>query len=264
MRVPPLPEGPIEPPRRPLSSADAAFARSLVIFEDDHVLVLDKPAGLAVQGGTKTIRHLDGLLSAWGEGDRRPRLVHRLDRDTSGVLALGKTASAAAKLSLAFAGREARKTYWAIVAGSPEPPAGQIEIALAKIGSGEGEQMSAASPADPRALFAKSLYVTLARSTDEAAWLALRPITGRTHQLRAHLLALGYPILGDPRYHTARSRSLSGPLKLQLHARRLQIPHPAGGAIDIAAPPSPELRAGMARFGFDPESSPADPFAATG
>src|SRR5271165_320811 len=132
VRVPPLPDGPpphsrAEGPREDLSDRDAAFARGLVLHEDDEVLILNKPAGLAVQGGTKTLHHIDRLLGAWGEGPRRPRLVHRLDRDTSGVLALGKTPDAAARLAAAFAGRRARKIYWALVEGNPRPAEGTID-----------------------------------------------------------------------------------------------------------------------------------------
>jgi 23S rRNA pseudouridine955/2504/2580 synthase len=269
VRVPPFPEGP--PPQggrgqgraeaaEGISDRDAAYARGLVLFEDDEVLVLDKPAGLAVQGGTKTLRHVDRLLAAWGEGARRPRLVHRLDRDTSGVLVLGKTPDAAARLSGAFATRRARKIYWALVEGSP-PEEGTIDLPLAKVDVDDRERMIPVESADPNAKPALSEYVTLARAGSRAAWLALEPRTGRTHQLRAHLLAIGHPILGDPKYNTAESVELSGPLKLQLHARRLVLPHPAGGLLDVTAPPGAEMREGFARFGFDPSEAPEDPFA---
>jgi 23S rRNA pseudouridine955/2504/2580 synthase len=243
-----------------LSPVDKAFAKGLVLYEDAEVLVLNKPAGLAVQGGTKTTRHIDRLLGAWGEGLARPRLVHRLDRDTSGVLALGKSAASAAKLAAAFAERDTNKTYWAIVHGLPAEARGRIDLPLAKLGVDDREKMVPVDRADPAGLRAASDYVVLARAGEAAAWLALRPITGRTHQLRAHALAIGHPILGDPKYHTAASLAASGDLKLQLHARRLVIPHPTRGVVDVEAPISPELRAGFTRFGFDDTTAPNDPF----
>ncbi len=251
VRVPPL--APASPPPRatdPLSDEEIAFALSLVLHEDNQVLVLNKPAGLAVQGGTKTHRHVDRLLSAFGEGPDRPRLVHRLDRDTSGVLALGRSVQAAAALAEAFAGRETEKTYWALVDGVPDPAEGMIDLPLIKRGAEDRERMEIAERGDPAAQTAISRYRTLAAGPDEAAWMELSPLTGRTHQLRAHMLALGHPILGDPKYRTEGSAARSGGLKLQLHARRLVLPHPAGGVLDVTAPIGPEMRAGFARFGF--------------
>ena len=264
VRVPPFAGAAPASHAERLSPADATFARSLVLHEDADVLVLNKPAGLAVQGGTKTTRHIDRLLGAWGEGLARPRLVHRLDRDTSGVLVLGKSAASAAKLAAAFAERDTRKAYWAVVAGSPGNDRGRIDLPLAKLGVDDREKMVPVDRADPAGLRATSDYVVLARCGQKAAWLALRPITGRTHQLRAHTLAIGHPILGDPKYHTAASLAASGALKLQLHARRLVIPHPVGGVVDVEAPVSPELRAGFEQFGFDEASAPRDPFAMRG
>lgn len=258
VRVPPLPGVATPPPAQPLSPRDSAFARSLALFEDDAVLILNKPAGLAVQGGTKTRAHIDALLGAWGEGGRRPRLVHRLDRDTSGVLILGRTAAAAARLAQAFARRTAHKTYWAIVEGVPRPAAGVIDLSLAKTGLADRQRITPAAWGEEGAQSAATEYATLARSA-AAAWLALRPLTGRTHQLRAHMLALGHPILGDRKYATSSSLALSAGLPLQLHARRLVIPHPSGGLIDITAPLGPNLEAGLAKFGFDPQAASADP-----
>ena len=260
VRVPPLPDAPPPRAKGELDPREAAFARSLVIYEDEEVLALNKPSGLAVQGGTKTSRHVDRLLSAWGEGLERPRLVHRLDRDTSGVLVLGKTPAAAAKLAGAFAKRRAQKIYWAIVFGFPKPGEGVLELPLAKTGVGDREMMAPADPKDPRAETAETEYVTLARAGPRAAWMALWPHTGRTHQLRAHMLALGHPILGDPKYRTEASAELSGPLKLQLHARRLVLPHPSRGQLILEAPLSPEMRAGFERFGFDEHEAAPDPF----
>ena len=259
VRVPPLPEGPPPQEREAISDRDARFARGLVLYEDDEVLILDKPAGLAVQGGTKTLHHIDRLLGAWGEGANRPRLTHRLDRDTSGVLILGKSPDAAARLSGAFARRRARKIYWALVEGNPKPGEGTIELPLAKVGVDDRERMVPVDPKDPNGKPAVTQYATISRAGPRAAWLALQPQTGRTHQLRAHLLALGHPILGDPKYNTPASVEASGPLKLQLHARRLVIPHPTGGLIDVTAPLSPEMEEGFARFGFELAEADADP-----
>ena len=261
VRVPPLPEAPSPEERAAISDRDAAYARSLVIYEDDEVLALNKPSGLAVQGGTKTRHHVDRLLSAWGEGLERPRLVHRLDRDTSGVLLLGKTPKAAAALAGAFARRRADKTYWAIVIGAPKPMQGTIALPLAKTGVGDRELVRPADPKDPNAEPAETDYTTITRAGPRAAWLALRPHTGRTHQLRAHMLAIGHPILGDPKYGDEGSAELGAGLKLQLHARRLELPHPSGGRLVVEAPLSAEMREGFRRFGFDEHEAPADPFA---
>jgi 23S rRNA pseudouridine955/2504/2580 synthase len=264
VRVPPLPEAPPAGAREELSDRDIAYARSLVIYEDDEVLALNKPSGLAVQGGTKTTRHVDRLLGAWGEGLERPRLVHRLDRDTSGVLLLGKTPAAAALLSGAFARRRAAKTYWAIVAGAPKPGEGVIDLPLAKLGVGDRELVQPADRKDPRAEPAETEYVTVARAAHRVTWMALRPHTGRTHQLRAHMKAIGHPILGDPKYGDEASAALSAGLKLQLHARRLDLPHPSGGRLVVEAPLSPELKAGFERFGFYEHEAPVDPFGPRG
>ncbi len=262
IRVPPLPDAPPPSAQDGLTERDRAFVRSLVLYEDDVVLALNKPAGLAVQGGTKTSRHIDRLLAAWGEGTERPRLVHRLDRDTSGVLVLGKSPAAAAQLAGAFARRRTQKTYWAIVVGTPKPSEGLIDLPLAKQGFGDREMVAPVGPKDPMAEPAQTEFVTVSRAAQTAAWLALRPITGRTHQLRAHMLAIGHPILGDPKYFDARSMALSGELKLQLHARRIVLPHPGGGEIELEAPLSPEMRAGFERFGFEEHEAAADPFGA--
>ncbi|HEY8617563.1 RluA family pseudouridine synthase [Phenylobacterium sp.] len=260
VRVPPLPDAPAPHEKGRLDPREAAFARSLVLYEDEEVLALNKPSGLAVQGGTKTSKHIDRLLSAWGEGLERPRLVHRLDRDTSGVLVLGKTPGAAAKLAGAFARRKTQKTYWALVAGLPKPGEGVLELALAKKGVGDREMMVPAEPKDPDAESAETEFVTLSRAADKVAWMALWPHTGRTHQLRAHMLAMGHPILGDPKYRTEASAALSEGLKLQLHARRLVLPHPSRGLLALEAPLSPEMRQGFERFGFDEHEADPEPF----
>lgn len=262
IRVPPLPDAPEkgEGGRAALHPRDVAFVRGLVIYEDEEVLVLNKPSGLAVQGGTKTKNHIDRLLGAWGEGLERPRLVHRLDRDTSGVLVLGKTPQAAARLSGAFARRKAQKTYWALVMGNPKPAEGVLELPLVKKGVGDREMVLPAEKGDPHADPAETEFVTLSRAGPRVAWMALRPHTGRTHQLRAHMKAMGHPILGDPKYGDAASSELSGGLKLQLHARRLTLPHPSSGMLILEAPISPEMKAGFARFGFDEQEADPEPF----
>lgn len=261
VRIPPLPDAPKPGDKKPgLDPRDIAYAKSLVIYEDEEVLVLNKPSGLAVQGGTKTTKHIDRLLSAWGEGLERPRLVHRLDRDTSGVLVLGKTPGAAAKLSGAFARRRAEKTYWALVIGNPKPSEGVMELHLVKKGVGDREMVVPADPKDPNADPAETEFVTVSRAAHRVAWMALRPHTGRTHQLRAHMLAMGHPILGDPKYQTPESAELSGGLKLQLHARRLTLPHPSRGTLILEAPISKELKEGFKRFGFDEHEADPEPF----
>jgi 23S rRNA pseudouridine955/2504/2580 synthase len=261
VRVPPFPDAAETTEKKAgISPRDAAFARTLVLYEDDDVLALNKPAGLAVQGGTKTTHHIDRLLSAWGEGLQRPRLVHRLDRDTSGVLLLGKSPVAAAKLSGAFARRRAQKTYWAIVAGAPRPPQGLIEMHLVKKGVGDRELVVPADPKEMGAEPADTEYVTVSRAGQKATWMALRPYTGRTHQLRAHMKAIGHPILGDPKYGDETSAPLSEGLKLQLHARRVSLPHPSGGLLVVEAPLSPEMKAGFHQFGFDEHEAEVEPF----
>lgn len=262
IRVPPLPDAPRPGDKPGLDPRDIAYAKSLVIYEDEEVLVINKPSGLAVQGGTKTTKHVDRLLSAWGEGLERPRLVHRLDRDTSGVLVLGKTPGAAAKLSGAFARRRAEKTYWALVLGNPKPSEGVMELHLVKKGVGDREMVVPADPKDPNADPAETEFVTISRAAHRVAWMALRPHTGRTHQLRAHMLAMGHPILGDPKYKTDASAELSGNLKLQLHARRLTLPHPSRGTLILEAPISKELKEGFNRFGFDEHEADPEPFKA--
>ncbi len=263
VRVPPIPD-PVEraPGDKPLiSERDVAYARSLVLYEDDLVIALNKPHGLAVQGGTKTTKHVDRLLSAWGEGLERPRLVHRLDRDTSGVLLLGKGPDAAKRLAGEFARRQAKKTYWALVIGNPKPAAGQIDMPLKKTGINDYEIMRPADPKEHGAEPAETAYATISRAAHRAAWMGLRPFTGRTHQLRAHMAAIGHPILGDPKYGDERSAELSGPLKLQLHARRIELDHPGGGKLIVEAPLSPEMRAGFAHFGFSEDEADEDVFA---
>ena len=263
VRVPPIPDAVERAPgdKPPISERDVAYAKSLVLYEDDLVIALNKPHGLAVQGGTKTTKHVDRLLSAWGEGLERPRLVHRLDRDTSGVLLLGKGPEAAKRLAGEFARRQAKKTYWALVIGNPKPAAGQIDVPLKKTGINDYEIMRPADPKEHGAEPAETAYATISRAAHRAAWMALRPFTGRTHQLRAHMAAIGHPILGDPKYGDERSAELSGPLKLQLHARRIELDHPGGGKLIVEAPLSPEMKAGFAHFGFSEDEADENVFA---
>jgi 23S rRNA pseudouridine955/2504/2580 synthase len=221
-------------PRRPLSEDEIEFARSLVIHIDDHAIVINKPPGLATQGGTKTTTHVDALLDALQfDAPSRPKLVHRLDKDTSGVLLLARSARAAGFFSKAFSGRTARKVYWALVMGIPSPDAGEIDAPLAKQPGSGGEKMHV----DPEnGLPARSRYRMVERAGNRAAWLELQPLTGRTHQLRVHAAAIGHPIVGDSKYG-GRDAFLSGGIsrKLHLHARRLVIDHPNGGTLDIRA-----------------------------
>lgn len=221
-------------PRRELSDDEIEFAQSLVIHKDAHAIVINKPPGLATQGGTKTTTHVDGLLDALQfDAPSRPKLVHRLDKDTSGVLLLARTARAAGFFSKAFSGRTARKVYWALVTGVPSPENGQIDAPLAKQPGTGGEKMHV----DPKeGLPARSRYRTVDRAGNRAVWLELQPLTGRTHQLRVHTAAIGHPIVGDAKYG-GRDAFLTGGIsrKLHLHARRLVIEHPDGGTLDVRA-----------------------------
>jgi len=265
VRVPPLPDAPSQDQqkrdRASLSPQEIAFAHSLVLYEDEDVIALNKPSGLAVQGGTKTKNHVDRLLSAWGEGLERPRLVHRLDRDTSGVLLLGKSPQAAARLAGAFAKRRAHKTYWALVVGNPKPEEGYIDTPLVKKGFHDREIVQPAELSEPGAEAAETEYVTIGRAGPRVAWMALRPHTGRTHQLRAHMQAIGHSILGDPKYGSDASRELSEGLGLQLHHRRIELPHPTQGVLIVEAPLDPVIKAGFERFGFEIYDAEAEPFA---
>jgi 23S rRNA pseudouridine955/2504/2580 synthase len=262
IRVPPLEEwagGPPRalPPGKP-RDGDGAALRAAVLYRDDDLIVLNKPAGLAVQGGTGTVHHLDGLLDALRfEASERPRLVHRLDKDTSGILLLARNAAAAAALGAAFRGKTARKVYWAVVVGLPLPRQGKIDMALAKLPGRGGEKMA---PEDD-GKSAVTYYSVIENAGDKASFVALLPVTGRTHQLRAHCLALETPILGDGKYGGARSQIPGAPgvRQLQLHARSIALPHPRGGILEATAPLPPHMLTTWRFFGF-PEKIP-DPFA---
>ncbi|MEM6710966.1 MAG: RluA family pseudouridine synthase [Pseudomonadota bacterium] len=217
--------------------------KAMTLFEDEMVVVLNKPAGLAVQGGPGVSRHVDGMLDAMRDRQgRRPRLVHRLDKDTSGVLIVAKTKGAASSLAAAFRSRATKKVYWALVRGVPKPKQGRISTYLAKGGADEDpqgrERMRVADHGDRGADHALTLYNVLETAGRGLTWITLRPVTGRTHQLRAHCNHIGHPIIGDPKYFDVENWELPGGIqnRLHLHARRLLIPHPKGGQIDITAP----------------------------
>lgn len=258
VRVPPLPTAPPpQPAPKPLDPKLAQEMEDLVLYRDDHLLVLNKPAGLPVQGGPGITRHLDGMLDAlrFGSPDR-PRLVHRLDRDTSGVLVLARTPGVAAKLASAFRNRDVEKIYWAIVAGRPVPPEGRIDLPLRREGGPRGERTRPADRDDADAARAITDFRTLDNAGQRLAWLELRPLTGRTHQLRVHCVALRAPIVGDLKYHepdqnNAFTADIYGlPEQLHLHARVLDLPHPAGGRIRIEAPLPPHMRESFRTLGF--------------
>lgn len=257
VRVPPLgfETRPADARRKaePLTAAERAFFRSLVLFEDKDLFVLDKPAGLAVQGGTKTVRHIDRLLDGLGvEFEERPRLVHRLDKDTSGVLVIARRRSVASSLGRQFATRSVRKVYWALVRGVPKPPQGKVVTPLVKTAGPEGDRVRAAGPGEQeRARHATTHYAVIDRAGHKLAWVSLKPVTGRQHQLRAHMAMIGHPILGDEKYGGDEDLPANMENKLHLHARRISFPHPRGGTLDVTAPLPEHMRASFALYGFD-------------
>jgi 23S rRNA pseudouridine955/2504/2580 synthase len=248
-----------------VSDRDAALIRGMVILRTDEVLVLNKPAGLAVQGGTGTTRHIDGMLDALTFDKKdRPRLVHRLDKDTSGILVLARDVRIADQLAKAFQGRHAQKIYWAITAGVPKPHQGTINLALAKLpGRGPGgahERMVAVEDDDADAKRATTDYTVLSYAGKRAALVGLRPRTGRTHQLRAHMAALDTPILGDGKYGGEGSRIEGAPSsRLHLHAHAIRLDLGQGRLIEAVAVPPPTFQTTMRFFGLDAQSS-GDPF----
>jgi len=234
----------------PLTPAEIALVKSLVIFEDDHILALNKPSGLSSQGGRGQVNTLDEMLAAFAKSSgNRPRLIHRLDRDTSGVILTARTKPAAGFLGKAMMGRRVRKTYLAIVATAPSPATGLIETPLRRDEQGREAFMRVCAPDHPDAEAARSRYRTLA-SADGAALLELRPETGRMHQLRVHLASIGSPIAGDARYGgTLRLGNAAVP-RLMLHAAALEFPHPAGGSKRLEAPIPADMRAVMDEAGL--------------
>jgi 23S rRNA pseudouridine955/2504/2580 synthase len=262
LREPAKPRPSVVPPLG-LSKADRDFIERMILYEDDHVLVLNKPYGIAVQGGTGTKRHIDGLLAGMADrfGDR-PRLVHRLDRDTTGVLLVAKHRDAAARLGRIFQTRSAGKTYWALVKGVPRPPQGKIEAALVKAAGPDGDRVRKALPGEQdKAMHATTHYSVIDRVAHKAAWVSLKPVTGRQHQLRAHMALIGHPIVGDNKYEGDKVLADSGiDAKLHLHARRLVIPHPVAGepAIDVTAPLPEHMRRTWEMLGLDAGRFDAD------
>lgn len=271
VRIPPL-AGNVSPPERAPSPALEARAQRelerMVLYRDDALLVLAKPAGLPVQGGPGISLHLDRMLDGLRFGhSERPRLVHRLDRDTSGVLVLARTPGAAAKLAAAFRGRDVEKIYWAVVVGCPDSRQGRIDLGLVRTGR-RTDRIAPAERGEAEAARAITDYRTLDRVGNRFAWLELRPLTGRMHQLRVHCAALGTPISGDDKYGAAatpaarRARGALLPtgttLALHLHARRLVLPHPSGGTFEAEAELPPHLRSTFRLLGFTaPAAAPA-------
>ena len=247
-----------------LSDNDWQLFERMKLFEDDYLLILDKPSGMPVQGGGRMRLHVDRYLQALAEREAaRWRLVHRLDRDTSGVLVIAKSRSIAADMGRKFSSRAVRKIYWAVVHGLPRPRQGLIENELVKARTRDGERMAVAGHlpegarpiSDPQA--ARTRYSLIEAAGNRAAWLSLKPTTGRTHQLRVHMAHLGHPIIGDPRYGGLENmerlpREMER--KLHLHARRISFPHPVSGdLLDITAPLPEHMAASFSLLGFDPE-----------
>jgi 23S rRNA pseudouridine955/2504/2580 synthase len=256
IRVPPVQQVPQREGRQPkrelLTPDEEQFVRDMVIYEDQQAFVLNKPPGLATQGGTKTHQHLDRLLDGLAEESGRPKLVHRLDKDTSGALLVARTARAAGHFAKAFSGRTARKVYWAIVVGVPDESQGAIDAPLAKQPGTGGEKMHID---EEHGLPAKTRWRLIDRAGNRAAWVELQPLTGRTHQLRAHMAAIGHPIVGDAKYGGAEAFLTGGiSRKLHLHARRIRIDAPGGGKIDVTAELAPHFAETLATLGFDEAS----------
>lgn len=256
VRVPPLGETPETAARPRINEKDAAFLRDLILYEDDDIYVFNKPHGLAVQGGSGTKRHIDGMLASLpNKKGEAPRLVHRLDRDTSGCLLVAKTRAAASHFGEVFRSRSARKIYWAVVVGVPSPRQGRISCFLAKQATRDGEQMTVVENGADGAQHSVSYYSVTDTAANQFAWVTLKPVTGRTHQLRVHMTELGTPILDDPRYFNLDNWNWERPEEvgegLHLHARRLAIPLRNGKRLDITAPLPEHMRRTFDVLGFD-------------
>ncbi|MGQ7791412.1 RluA family pseudouridine synthase [Faunimonas sp. B44] len=254
VRVPPLQAGDTVKSRPAAAGRTAEDLAAAILHEDDQVIVFNKPPGLAVQGGSGVTRHVDAMLEAFTDRHgRRPKLVHRLDRDTSGVLVVARTRTAAAFLGNAFKERETRKIYWALVAGVPRPPQGRISTFLRKEEGPIGDRVRIAQHGERGTEHAVSNYVVADQAGQKLAWLVMRPITGRTHQLRAHAAHIGHPIVGDAKYFNIENWELPGGIqnRLHLHARRIVIPHPSGGKLDVVAPMPPHMRQSWSVLAFD-------------
>lgn len=236
---------------RPLTDADVELATGMMIHRDASAIILNKPPGLATQGGTKTDAHVDGLLDALKfDGPVRPKLVHRLDKDTSGALLIARTPRAAAYFAKSFSNRSAKKTYWAIIVGVPDIQQGEVDLPLAKQPGSGGEKMHVHE--GDGGLPSRTRYRVIERAGNSAAWVELQPLTGRTHQLRVHMAAIGHPIVGDGKYG-GKGAFLTGTIsrKMHLHSRRLRIDHPDGGAIDVSAEVPEHFAASLDALGFD-------------
>lgn len=253
VRVPPVEEAPPKPVAA-AGSKDAEFLRSLILYEDDDLYVFNKPHGLASQGGTGTKRHMDGLLKSLpNKKGETPRLVHRLDRDTSGCLVVAKTKTSASHFGAVFRSRSARKIYWAVVAGNPQPKQGRISCFLAKQATPDGEQMVVVENGHPGAVHAMTHYSVTDLASRRFAWVTLKPVTGRTHQLRVHMAQLGTPIIGDPRYFNIENWEPAPGLGegLHLHARRIALPLRDGRRLDVSAPLPPHMQQTFDALGFE-------------
>ncbi|GBR53179.1 ribosomal RNA large subunit 23S rRNA pseudouridine synthase C [Neokomagataea thailandica NBRC 106555] len=251
VRIPPMPDVSRPAPPPPPDPHMVREIEKMVIYKDDHLMVLNKPSGLATQGGPGITKHVDMMLDGLRQDEgERPRLVHRIDRDTSGLLLIARTPGVAAKLAAAFRSRDVKKTYWAIVVGRPQPASGVIDQPLAKVGAGGAALVVPVGRDEEDAASAKSEYETIDAAGKKITWLALSPLTGRTHQLRVHCESLGTPILGDPRYGGKTAHPDGFLDQLHLHARELDIPHPAGGRLIVTAPLSAHMRETFRTMGF--------------
>lgn len=237
---------------------DGEFLRKIILYEDRDVFVLNKPMGLAVQGGSGLTRHVDAMLPALASprGDL-PRLVHRLDRDTAGVLVIARTRKAAMDLTAAFRERSTKKIYWALVRGVPRLKQGRISSFLAKGEDEYGDQkMQIVKHGAEGADHALTYYALVDQAAQKLSWLSLRPVTGRTHQLRVHTAEMGHPIIGDPKYFNVENWEFPGGIQKKLHllARRIVVPLPSGGVLDVQAPLPPHMLQSWNLLGLDPKT----------